>query len=169
MPKFTDLSKTPRSKERVDPTYIADDDVKAIRDDNVRSAVYRVTENLKRILIPIDFRIFQEPTTNTGPEFNCEPSLLLNQLVYVSGKGFVSTYFSNNSPEPFLGIVSSRPAPTKAIVQVTGFREFTIDRGILYAGVDGQLSLKAPTAGFKQRMGYSLGDGWIYLQPSFDR
>jgi hypothetical protein len=167
MPKFTDLSKNPQSKERVDPSYIADDDVKAIRDDNIRSAVYRVTENLKRILQPIDQRLFQGPNLQTGPEFTCEPSLLLNQLVYISSPGIVSTWSNNNTPQPMLGLVISRPAPTRAVVQVAGFREYTIGLGALYVGTNGQLSIIKPTTGTVQRMGYSLGDGWIYIQTIF--
>jgi hypothetical protein len=167
MPKFRDLSKNPASKERVDPGYIADDDVKAIKDDNVRSAVYRVTENLKRILVPIDALIFGGPSIQTGAEFSCEPSLLLNQLVYIASPGFVSTHPNNSPPVPIFGIVIARPSPLKAVVQVAGFREYTIGLGVLYVGTTGQLSLTSPSSGPVQKMGYSLGDGWIYLQPQF--
>jgi hypothetical protein len=172
MPKFKDLSEKPHFKERVDPTYIADDDTKAIGDVNVRSAVWRVTENLKRILQPIDQRIYETPVYET-PEFNCESSLLMYQPVYVSAPGFVKASATNNPPQPMLGIVAQRPEPTRAVIHVLGFilpkADLQLSLGVLYIGQNGQLSTVQPPSGFIQRMGFSLGDGWLYIQPSFDR
>lgn len=38
------------TSQRVDPNDLADDDVRSIPDDKVRMALYRVTEQIKRVL-----------------------------------------------------------------------------------------------------------------------
>lgn len=42
---------------RPDYTDIGDDDIKELNDDQIREALYRVTESLKRILEDIDNRL----------------------------------------------------------------------------------------------------------------
>jgi hypothetical protein len=183
---------------RSDPTYIADDDVRSIKDEGVRSAVYRVTENIKRILVPFDEAVFGTgglggivgpagPEGAPGPpgpagaagtsvagtsfvrEFICDNSVQLDRAVFLDGDNYVAQVFNNNPTSPIIGIVIGRPEVDKALVQTQGFVPFAIGRGTLWLGADGLISLTPPTEGFIQRLGYSVGDGTISFLPDMNR
>lgn len=191
-------SSNPYSADRVDPTYIADDDVKSIEDENVRSAVYRVTENLKRILIVYDGLLFGSqgsggivgPAGPAGPqgvpgpagttpdvsnfqsfirEFVCDNAVQIGSMVYLAGDNYVAQASTNNTPSPSIGIVKSRPTTSSALVFTLGFYPIALPRGNIWIGANGSLSDVPPTSGYIQRMGYSVGDGTCFIQPVFDR
>jgi hypothetical protein len=187
----------PYSKDRIDPTYIADDDVKNIKDQNVRDAVYRVTENLKRILTVYDGLLFGSgqggivgPAGPAGPqgavgpagttpdvsnfqsflrEFTCDNAVQIGSMVYLAGDNYVAQATTNNTASPSIGIVKSRPTTASALVFTLGFYPIALPRGNIWIGANGSLSDVPPTSGYIQRMGYSVGDGTCFIQPVFDR
>jgi len=194
-----DLSTSnPFAADRVDPTYIADDDVKGIKDENVRDAVYRVTENVKRILVVYDGLLFGSqgqggivgPAGPAGPEgvpgppgttpdvsnfqsflreFVCDNAVQVGSMVYLAGNNYVAQATTNNTASPAIGIVKSRPSTSSALVFTLGFYPIALPLGNIWIGANGSLSDIPPTSGFVQRMGYSVGDGTCFIQPVFDR
>ena len=100
-----------------------------------------------------------------------ELSSLEGCLVYLDPANDNSglTAIDNASPTRVIGLINQKITPLSAEIVLLGEIDFTIARGHLYVGADGKLSLTCPTGDYLQRMGFSFGNGRIFLNPSEQR
>lgn len=113
-------------------------------------------------------RVKNKPTTVI---MDCDAGLAVDDLVYQSllADNLAIRNIDQNSPRPIIGLVASKPTATTAEVVLLGVVPYIIARGPLFVGVDGKLSLAGADAGYLQKMGFSFGDGSIYLNPETQR
>jgi len=113
-------------------------------------------------------RVKNKPTTVV---MDCDAGLAVDDLVYqdMSDDNRVLKNTDQNSPRPVIGFVASKPTATTAEIVLLGVVSYTIARGPLFVGADGKLSLSGATVGYLQKMGFSFGNGSIYLNPETQR
>jgi hypothetical protein len=102
---------------------------------------------------------------NIERDFIADASILVNTPVFVAGDNYVQSFNSNNVPQPIIGIVIDRPTAAIATVRMLGLHDYVIDRGELWLSANGTISTVRPNDGYMQRLGYSFGDGEIYIRP----
>lgn len=82
---------------------------------------------------------------------------------------FVNKFASNDSPDPFIGVIVSKPTGTTATVKTIGLIDTVLGEGPVFMSATGTLQLGVPGSGPWQRMGYSFGDGKMWLAPERTR
>ena len=112
-------------------------------------------------------RIKNRPTSVV---VSCEAGAVADNLVYLDPAADESVLVAadNRTPTPVVGIIVSKPTATTAEVVLLGEVSLSIGRGHLYVGSSGEVSLSGTTVSgeYLQRIGFSLGSGRIYFNPS---
>lgn len=78
---------------------------------------------------------------------------------------FARTFPNNDSPSPFIGVVIEKPTTTTAVVQLQGLISTALPQGTVFMSLTGDFQIGYPASGKWQRMGYSFGDGTMWLEP----
>lgn len=74
-------------------------------------------------------------------------------------------FATNDSPSAFIGVVITKETSTTACVQTRGLLTTALGQGPVFVGTTGILQLGLPASGPWQRMGYSFGNGKLWLEP----
>ena len=179
-----------------DTQDLADIIIDQLEEGEVKEAFYRLSEKLKEIFDFYDTGDLVGPQGARGPQgppgppgstvgipgpegppgsattdkpFLCDNSVPINAPVWVAGDGFVQTTGNNNSPGPVIGIVVERPTVDSCTVRMFGLYDLSFARGDLWLSSSGTLSTVRPSIGTVQRLGYSFGDGTIWIYPDLQR
>ena len=106
------------------------------------------------------------PLSNRTLLKNCAATVAIGDLVYLdtTSDATVIKAVDNNSPSPVMGVVKSKPTATTCKVQVDGKYKIAIDEGILFVSLTGTMQLGIPASGHRQRIGFSGGDGTVWLE-----
>lgn len=94
-------------------------------------------------------------------------SVIVGDVVYqdYSQVNFANVFATNDSPSPFIGVVVSKDSSTEANVQYRGLLDTVLTQGPVFMSETGDLQLGVPSTGKWQRMGFSLGNGKLWLEP----
>jgi len=102
-------------------------------------------------------------------DFIADASVAVNSPVFLAGNNYVQPVSDNNPQEVIIGIIVARPTAATATVRMLGLYDYVIARGTLWLSANGTISTLRPSIGHMQRLGYSFGDGQIYIRPEQDR
>lgn len=109
----------------------------------------------------------QDGTSDQKYIMNTPAAVSVGNIVYqdYTQVNFADKYATNDSPSPFIGIVITKETSTTACVQTRGLYDLAIAQGPLFVSTAGILQVGVPASGPWQRMGYSFGDGKIWIEP----
>lgn len=98
---------------------------------------------------------------------NMPATVMVGDVVYqdYTQVNFADKFATNDSPDPFIGICITKETSTTGCVQTRGLYDLVIAQGPLFVSATGTLQVGVPASGYWQRMGYSFGDGKIWLEP----
>jgi len=105
---------------------------------------------------------------------NCESGAVVGDLVYQSQTvdGLALVAVDNNSENPVIGVISSKPSSTKAKVTLIGIIEdysgLTKGQKVM-VGLTGEPTTTPPTVNYLQTIGFALSETKIYFRPEFQR
>lgn len=103
---------------------------------------------------------------------DCAVSVGIGDWVYQSpsANNFAIKAVDQNPPDPVIGVVTSKPVASQAVVLLLGITDaLSIGRGKLFLGATGQASLTQPSPGYQQKLGVSFGDGFVFINPETTR
>lgn len=155
--------------------------LKEIKDPHVQENFYRLKLYLEQlsvgnttIVAPAAGGGTTGGTSATGSltkTMGCASTVKVGDWVYQSNStnNFAVSATDNDPLVPVIGIVTSKPVPTQAIVTLVGVVDFSIARGRLFLGNTGLAALTAPSSGYLQKLGISFGDGTIFVNPETTR
>jgi len=98
---------------------------------------------------------------------SCDASVAIGDLVY-QDKLNVATVIkatSNNISTPVIGVVKSKPTSTTCKILIDGKHKHVIGQGTVFLSETGTFRIGLPATGKYQRLGFSCGNGTIWLQP----
>ena len=102
---------------------------------------------------------------------NVPAAVSVGDVVYqdYTQSNYADKFATNDSPSPFIGVVTTKESTTTACVQFTGEITLALAEGPIFMSTTGTLQIGTPASGPWQRMGYSFGDGTIWLDPKRER
>ena len=100
---------------------------------------------------------------------DCLASSLVDDLVRIdeANQNTVLSMSDNTLPKPVIGMIIEKITATSCKVAVSGVfadPESTTS-GVLYISTSGILTRTPPISGYRQKIGYSLGNGLFDLKP----
>jgi hypothetical protein len=175
---------------------IADIVIEQLPEGDYKEAFYRLTEKLKEIFDYYDNGDLIGAPGPRGPQgpagppgstvgipgppgadgaatiertFIADASVPDGAPVFVAGNNYVQAVSDNNPTEPIIGLVVERVDPANVKVRLFGLYDMVLPRGELWLSETGTISTVRPSIGYMQRLGYSFGDGQIYIRPEQQR
>jgi len=105
---------------------------------------------------------------------DCALTVAIDDFVYPSSiannRAVKAT--TDNTTNPVIGIVRAKPTTTTCEALLVGIHAYTINRGKIWLSSSGGLTLVRPTSPtyeYIQELGWSFGDGYIFINPNLMR
>ena len=121
------------------------------------------------------FFVVQAPASSTSGDivqsktFSCLASAAVDDLVRISTStnSFVDVVANNLGSKPVVGVIQSKPTTTTCVVVLLGCitDPDSTTVGPLWLSATGRFTRTAPSSGYLQRLGFSLGNGEIDFKP----